>query len=141
MKKRFTVVKNGYKIDEVDSFIGALLNAIELKLTSQYNQIDNLIKKNAKLIEEVSCLRRAENNAELLGVASKRSKSGVKPKTNKVDIEKSAAQCDGKPLNVKQQRQSQFTADADDRSGFNLDEALNPTDTLEELCKKLGMIK
>lgn len=164
MKNSFTVVKFGYDISEVDEFIDELMKGVEKRLTEQYNQIDILIKKNSILIEEINRQRRIAHNTELLSPkkrtratsggngASKSKKSEpirVRPaaETKKVNINvKSLADSySEKPLNVKSKlkpsRKGKYEEAPEKVDGkFDVDEALNPTDSLEELSRKLGLI-
>ena len=164
MKNSFTIVKFGYDIQEVDEFIDELMKGVEKRLIEQYNQIDILIKKNSILIEEINRQRRIAHNTELLAPKKRtRSENGskstskskkpepirVRPvaETKKVNINvKSLADSYGeKPLNVKSKlkpsRKGKYEEVPEKVDGkFDVDEALNPTDSLEELSRKLGLI-
>lgn len=164
MKNNFSVVKFGYDIQEVDDFIDDLVKGVEKRLTEQYNQIDILIKKNSILIEEINRQRRVTQNTELL-TSDKRTRTtrngndgSVSDKseiinvndhkdTRKININVKALadSYDEKPLDVKSKlkpsSKDEYEEVPENVDGkFDVDEALNPTDSLEELSRKLGLI-
>lgn len=164
MKNNFSVVKFGYDMQEVDDFIDDLVKGVEKRLTEQYNQIDILIKKNSILIEEINRQRRITQNTELL-TPDKRTRTtrngndgSVSDKsefinvndhkdTRKININVKALadSYDEKPLDVKSKlkpsNKNEYEEVPEKVDGkFDVDEALNPTDSLEELSRKLGLI-
>ena len=165
MKNKFTIVKFGYDIQEVDEFIDELMKGVEKRLTEQYNQIDILIKKNSILIEEINRHRRIAHNTELLAPkrrmrtvtttesAPKKTKKSepiqVKPATEtkkvNINVKALASTYSEKPLNVKSKLKPSKKGKYEEAptrvdGKFDVEEALNPTDSLEELSRKLGLI-
>ena len=175
---RFSIVKKGYSIDEVEGFIGKLLELTEEKLTEQAQRINELKKEVKQLNLEKSELKAKENSVSLaLTEAVKRADEIERTAEARYAIELNRLRTfrarfdsyvqevsEHSPMFELLQEFEQKTAKLEEElvcvmqnefcldkkvkesnylpqtNGFDLQEALTPKETLEEICKELGLI-
>lgn len=180
---RFSIVKKGYSVDEVEGFISKLLQLTEDRLTEQSKRINELkgeirtvtAEKNELKAREISvsqalteAMRRAdeiERAAEAryaielnrLRLFRKRFTEYISKISDQTPISVAISEFESNVkaleselaevmhnefnlINSIPTQDIEQEADKSEESGFDLREALTPKETLEEICKELGLI-
>ena len=181
---RFSIVKKGYSVDEVEGFINKLLQLTEDRLTEQSKRINELkgelravtAEKNELRAREISvsqalteAMRRADEieraaqaryaiELNRLRLFRKRFDEYITKISDEAPISDAISEFKGsvKALESElaevmqnefnlinsippiQELEHEVTKSED--NGFDLKEALTPKETLEEICKELGLI-
>lgn len=176
---RFSIVKKGYSVDEVEGFINKLLALTEDKLTEQALRINDLKKEVSQLNLEKSELKARENSVSMaLSEAIKRADEIERSAEARYAIELNRLRTCRMRFDALVERlfdepimrdviekfdcgvmkledeltllmKSEFNLDKSAKENpidepkpdeFDLQEAISPKETLEEICRELGLI-
>ena len=176
---RFSIVKKGYSVDEVEGFINKLLTLTEDKLTEQALRINDLKKEVSQLNLEKSELKARENSVSMaLAEAIKRADEIERTAEARYAIELNRLRAcrmrfdalverlfdepimrdviekfdcgvakleDELVLLMKKEFNLEKTVKENlivepELDEFDLQEAISPKETLEEICRELGLI-
>lgn len=183
---KFSIVRKGYSVDEVDGFIAKLLELTEAKLSEQAKRINELKEELRVVREEKNELKAKEGSVSLaLSEAVKKAdeleEAGEKryraelgriehfrkrfsdyvDKMKKEDalsmdvqeyqsflleLEEELSAVMESDLNVEREvlpippKEEKEEDVVEFTNGFDLQEALTPKETLEEICKELGLL-
>ena len=174
---RFSIVKKGYSIDDVEGFITKILSLTEEKLAEQTSrikllkgEINDLTNQKAELkareasvsqalfeamrrSNEIDRAIEARYSIELnrLKAFRRRFSDLLSDITDRPEISVKLSQFDQKVKDIESEIETvmieEFNLDQNPISdlkessdAFDLDEAINPKETLEDICRELGLI-
>lgn len=172
---RFSIVKKGYSVDEVEGFITKLLSLTEDKLKEQTSRINELKGEIRSLnLEKAELKARESSVSKALSEAMKRSSEierlaesryaielsrlklfrkrftdFIKYFIDKNSLDSAIIEFNQKVSEIENELSSimeqEFNLEksfesVDKVDGFDLQDALSPKETLEEICRELGLI-